>query len=234
MARLTDALADGLGDSLRLGHVVRAVIPQPDGVVLEGDGFTFEARHAVLALPPRLAAGLGLAVPDIPTWMAGHAKLVAIFDAPFWRAAGLNGDAVSHRGPLAEIHDASPECAEEGALFGFAVPGAARRRDFRDAAIAQLALLFGAEAGRPRTVLVKDWSADPATATGADLHPPTAHPAYRPLPSTARVIFAGTETAVTEGGFLEGALEAAEAAERDLARIAAPPINPPRQPYGVR
>jgi monoamine oxidase len=88
--------------------------------------------------------------------MAGHAKLVAVYAQPFWRDAGLNGDAISHRSPLAEIHDASPAHAREGALFGFAFPRAARPLDFSDAAIAQLARLFGPGEAAQRDMIIKD------------------------------------------------------------------------------
>ena len=221
LARITDTLARDLGDALRLGHKVRHVTEEATGVALAGDGFEMRADRVVMALPPRLAAGLGLAVPDMPTWMAGHAKLVAVYETPFWRDSGLNGDAISHRGPLAEIHDASPADAAHGALFGFAIPGAARQPDFSERALAQLARLFGPEARQPREVIIKDWSADSMTATPADLAPLASHPSYRAIPPTERVIFAGTETAALEGGFLEGALEAAEAAQEHLARVAA-------------
>jgi monoamine oxidase len=61
---------------------------------------------------------------------------------------------------------------------------------------------------------VKDWSGEAETATRADLTPPVGHPAYG-LSSIAphpRLTLAGTEAAPTCGGFLEGALEAAEVA----------------------
>ncbi|KFA90172.1 hypothetical protein Q664_29805 [Archangium violaceum Cb vi76] len=51
------------------------------------------------------------------TWMAPHAKYVAVFDEPFWRRLGLSGEARSRVGPLAEVHDAS-DCGGEAALFG--------------------------------------------------------------------------------------------------------------------
>lgn len=215
LGQVAAGLAGELGPAVRLGHAVQGLQETAQGVTLHGPGFSLSARWAVMALPPRLAAGLGVPVPDVPTWMAGHAKLLAVYDRPFWRAAGLNGDAVSHLGPLAEIHDASPASAEHGALFGFAVPGAASRPGFQAAALDQLARLFGAEAAQPRSVHIKDWSRDKATATDADQTPPSAHPRYLPIPSTRRVVFAGSETAPGEGGYLEGALEAAEAA-RDL------------------
>ncbi len=216
LARITDALAAELGCSLRLSHPVSHVTEGPTGVRVTTQGQTIEAARVVLAVPPRLAAGMGISVPDVPTWMAGQAKLVVTYPAAFWRAEGLNGDAISHRGPLAEIHDASPVDATMGALFGFAYPGAARAPEFRDAALAQLVRLFGPKAGSPDDMILKDWSIDPATSVTADRTPRAGHPTYRALPPTGRLIFAGTEAAPEDGGFLEGALAAAEAAHASL------------------
>ncbi|WP_292285462.1 FAD-dependent oxidoreductase [Marivita sp.] len=218
LARVTDALAVQLGDSLRINHPVCRVTEDASGVTVVGDTFEMRAARVVFALPPRLTAGFGVAVPDVPTWMAGHAKLIATYDTPFWRDSGLNGDAISHHGPLAEIHDASPVDKGVGALFGFTRPGAARDSGVRDSAVAQLTRLFGPDAATPNDVFVKDWSDDVATATQADLTPPPGHPAYSAIPPTARLIFAGSETSSIDGGFLEGALAAAEAAHATLAQ----------------
>jgi monoamine oxidase len=217
LGRVTDALASRLGDRLRLACRVRRVLEDEHGVSVFLADDRIRARRVILAMPPRLVAGLGVSVPDAPTWMAGHAKLVATYPTAFWRETGLNGDAISHRGPLAEIHDASPDGARVGALFGFAHIGAARQSGFRDAAIAQLARLFGQDAATPDDVFIKDWSMDPATATEADLTPPSDHPNYSAVPPARRVIFAGTEMSPDNGGFLEGALAAAEAAHAALA-----------------
>ena len=218
LARVTDTLAAPLAAHLRLSSPAQRIMQDATGVTVQIPGGSVRASHVVLALPPRLAAGLGVAVPDVPTWMAGHAKLIATYPTPFWRQAGLNGDAVSHLGPLAEIHDASPAGRNSGALFGFARPGAARQPGFRDAALDQLVRLFEPQAATPQSILIKDWSSDPATATSADKTPPAGHPAYRSLPPTGRIIFAGTETAPDDGGFLEGALAAAETAYAHLNR----------------
>lgn len=220
LARVTDALAAGLAGALRLAHPVTQIAQDMTGVTVTMPDQTVRAARVVLAMPPRLAAQLGAPVPDVPTWMAGQAKLVATYETPFWRAQGLNGDAISHRGPLAEIHDASPAEARSGALFGFVHPGAARGAGFHDTALAQLARLFGPKAGHPTDVILKDWSADPATATRADQTPLAAHPVYRPIASTGRLIFAGSEVAPQDGGFLEGALAAAEAAHATLFPVA--------------
>lgn len=217
LARVTDTLAAQVGGHLRLSCPARDLREDATGVTVQTSDGPIRAGRVVLALPPRLAAGLGISVPDVPTWMAGHAKLIVTYPTAFWRDAGLNGDAISHLGPLAEIHDASSADARTGALFGFAHPGAARQADFRATALGQLVRLFGAQAAAPETVIIKDWSDDPATATPADQIPTARHPVYRSLPSTDRLIFAGSECAPESGGFLEGALAAAEAAYDSLA-----------------
>ncbi|GAA3332831.1 hypothetical protein GCM10020331_094480 [Ectobacillus funiculus] len=78
------------------------------------------------SLPPNL-------ITDIvkkPTWMAGQAKVVAVYDRPFWRELGLSGYVLSAVGPLEEIYDASPNKGP-GALFGFfGMPPAAREKNW--------------------------------------------------------------------------------------------------------
>ena len=163
----------------------------------------------------------------IPTWMAGHAKVIAIYDQPFWRNEGFSGDGISHRGPLVEIHDASPEPSTTGALFGFVgVPANMRRKlgpDLARLGIEQLTDMFGTDASEPNDVLVCDWANEPLTATVADEKGPDHHPAYGlPLPLTnmwdGTLLLGSTEIAPVHGGFLEGALEAAEEVFRTLNR----------------
>jgi monoamine oxidase len=206
-----------------------------DGTVMLADGFTCAARHVILALPPRLLAALQFtpALPTdalrdlaaIPTWMAGHAKLVAVYDTPFWRDAGLSGDAISHRGPLMEIHDASGPQGTPAALFGF-LGGTAPQRNGRggemiEAARHQLARLFGAEAMHPREITLRDWATEPETATAADHIALRHHPTYGLPDSLAaagldRLHIAGTESEVEAGGLMEGALAAAERITRSI------------------
>lgn len=221
-------------DRVHLGHRLDGQTSGPKGHKLAittpvGEA-EIQASTVVLALPPRIVAeriavtpglppGLHDAMRATPTWMAGHAKLVAVYARPFWREAGLSGDGISQRGPLAEIHDASPANGDTGALFGFvATPpkGRMNAEGVKGAAIDQLAGMFGAEAATPQAVYWQDWAHEPETATSADHAPLTAHPHYGLLPgmdalATRGVHLAGTEVAPEDGGFLEGALAAAEA-----------------------
>ncbi len=228
---LTAALADRLPDARkRSGAPVAGLAQTESGIKATlASGEAVSADRVVLALPPRVAAGFQFApeLPEatlntlqaVPTWMAGQAKAVAVYNTPFWRDAGLSGDAQSRHGPMVEIHDASPHTGGPYALFGFiGVPPESRADEalLRQHICAQLGRLFGPEAATPLELFVKDWARDPYTATDADQAPLYAHPSYG-MPDVlgglweGRLLFSGTEVAATFGGYLEGALEAAEA-----------------------
>ncbi len=197
---------------------------------------TITCRRVVLALPPRVAAErihFSPALPEsaitamqgIATWMAGQAKIIAVYDRPFWREAGLSGDAMSRMGPLVEIHDASPEQGGPYGLFGFVgIPVAARQQNIESllrASQTQLARIFGPEALNPIHLILKDWACEPDTATHLDYSIQHSHPAYG-LPHALSnlwqtcLLLSSTEVAATFGGYLEGALEAAEQAEQSI------------------
>ena len=239
MIRLVESLAEDLdAQHCWLGaHLQRLERTEHGARAHFGDGRTLEVGRVVLTVPPRVLAAtvsfepelpesLREALQRVPTWMAGHAKAVAIYDAPFWREGGLNGDAVSHCGPLGELHDASPHDGSAGALFGFFGKPASWRRANADAlqdkVRAQLTALFGDAAGQPRSLSIVDWAEDPLVATPADDVLLREHPPYRPLPPpTGRwsdvLHLSGTELAPAEGGYIEGALAAAEHTAHALA-----------------
>ncbi len=193
------------------------------------NGQYVQAQRVVLALPPRIASQLNFspALPEnilhrlrsIPTWMAGHAKVVATYAKPFWKEQGLSGDAMSRCGPLAEIHDASPQQEGPFALFGFVGTPASYRHGnteaLKSAIREQLGSLFGEMAASPDDLVLKDWAFDKFTATELDQQSPMTHPSYgRPAELEQlwndRLHFGSTEMGERFGGFLEGALETAD------------------------
>ena len=230
MPALVDALVAKLDAScLQLNTKVQTITRENGVIVTTSDGTDHATRHVVLAVPPRIAAGMAFSpslpvaarqpLGDIPGWMAGQAKLVAIYPTPFWRADGLSGDAVSQIGPMVEMHDASDPVSGKGAIFGFVgVP--APHRDgqaeaIHAAGLAQLERLFGPKAAKPEALILKDWAQEPFTATRPDWDFNGPHPRYG-CPPVLRDLWGGTlilgstEFAATQGGFLEGALERAE------------------------
>jgi len=235
MGTLVDALRLRLKpENLLLGHRVRRLRSDGQQVVLEvdnaGDGAgAYRADHVLLAVPPRLALTLIDFLPSLPaplasawrgaaTWMAPHAKYVALYDEPFWRAQGLSGEARSVRGPLGEIHDASMP-GGRGALFGFfGTPALVRRSVAADVlqahCRAQFARLFGERAATPLADFIKDWAADPWTATAADENGAGSH-GLAPAATAAegpwknRLTGIASEWSRQFPGYLAGAVEAA-------------------------
>jgi monoamine oxidase len=239
---LIDALVKELPrQSLLVGTFVKQAVLGPTNVTLnletsEWTGNTVVAEQMIACIPPRLLARISFS-PDInsdtvkhwretPTWMAPHAKFFAIYDRPFWRDAGLSGTAQSLVGPLAEIHDAST-ASGEAALLGFLGTGADMRASLGEAALIkscleQLARLFGPEALRPRATIMKDWAADPLTATPED-QSSSGHPDSSTTPWVTgawqeRLSLGGSETSATEPGYMAGAVSAATRAVEEVTR----------------
>ena len=234
IGRLVEAIASQIpAEDMRLGHTAQKLSRTDSGVVVEiqsatGEHHQITAKQVALALPPRLAGDLSWepSLPSAPasklqrtpTWMAGHSKFFAVYDRPFWREAGLCGSAMSRRGPLAEIHDASPHSGRSYSLFGFVGIDAATRSQIGRDQLSQLALeqlvqLFGAEAGNPLQIYLQDWSQEPFTASQADQQPQTRHPDYGLKIDWGedwhgRVSLISSETSFANGGLIEGALEA--------------------------
>ncbi|APG87157.1 flavin monoamine oxidase family protein [Sinorhizobium americanum] len=238
---IISALAESLpAESIELGAQVTHVSLDGEGVVVQyldatGSAQRERASHVLFAMPPRLIEAKILFSPALdfatlerwqrtPTWMAPHAKFFALYDRPFWREAGLSGTAQSMVGPLVEIHDATT-ASGRAALFGFVgVPAAERAAAGRDAIVAasvqQLAQMFGPEAASPRATLFKDWADDPLTATSDDRQA-GGHPSADPRPWINGkwrdyISLAGSETSISEPGYLAGAVEAATRTASEL------------------
>jgi monoamine oxidase len=231
---LTQRLAAEIStEDLRLRHALKSLQLQADGVraeVLGPDGeLEIVAKQVALAIPPRVAGALPFApaLPDAtqqllvstPTWMAGHAKFFALYEKPFWREQGLCGTAMSQRGPMAEIHDASSPTGDGYSLFGFVGFDAQTRAQLGDSelierATEQLAVIYGEQARAYSDVFIKDWSTEVFTAGPRDQEPQRHHPRYGLNPDlgeawTGRLKFISSESSFTNGGLIEGALEAA-------------------------
>jgi len=194
----------------------------------DGSQYSVRAKQLIAALPPRLLANVCFTPAvessvvrhwrETATWMAPHAKFIALYQRPFWREAGLSGTAQSLVGPLVEIHDATTASGRAGLLGFIGVPADQRlgmgELALVKACVDQLVKLYGPDARHPRATLLKDWAADPYTATGED-RVPRSHP----LPSAEswmtgawreRLSLAGSETSAIEPGYLAGAVAAAE------------------------
>lgn len=235
LSQLTSSLAESLpADRLQLSAKLVSITKREkglDAVLHTANGpVGLRAEQIVLALPPRIIESTVQFSPEfpnevktalsmIPTWMAGQAKIVAVYDRPYWREAGLSGDAMSQFGPMVEIHDASPVEGGPFALFGFVgVPAEVRathRNELLVAAAEQLRRVFGDNMPEPRALFLQDWAQEVYTSTEKDHVSNGGHPAYGYPRAFQNIwenslILSSTEVAPQFGGYLEGALEAAD------------------------
>ena len=245
IGRLADAIASRLvAGTIRFQHTVGEIrFADSAGGTIEvhsdtpaGASVTLAAK-VVLAVPARLAAQIKISpklpsetqqqLERTPTWMAGHAKFFAVYRTPFWREAGLCGTAISHQGPLTEIHDASPDSGDCYSLFGFvglAPESRAKLGSEKVIGLAQqqLVQLFGSQAADPENVYYQDWSQEDFTASQDDRVRQTRHPQYGLTLKSGdqwhdKLHFISAEMSYHNGGLIEGALESAHALAQRLA-----------------
>ena len=237
-----DQLVAGLPPSALVTDAEVASVTTHDQVidVTTRAGQTFHCERVIVALPPRiglhtidwapaLPASLERAMRGTPTWMAPHAKVLALYDDAFWRERGLSGRIASRTGPIVEGHDHCGPSGTPAALFGFIGWPHETRAELGaqlDAQVAaQLKRCFGPDSPEPLAIHIEEWAGDPRVASPEDLAGPMDHPEVRPdvlrqAHANGRLFFAGAETALRSPGLIEGALDAAE-------RVAAAVLNSP-------
>ena len=249
---LTNALLDQVVSSdrsdMRLESDVQTIDVDMHGVQVgigEPDRRTVvRADHVIVAVPPALAVSTIRFTPEMPpeflavaqrtpVWMGAITKVVARYDTAFWRVAGLSGSAVSHRGPMREIHDLSGVGGHPAALFGFAAADPGTGPVEESEIIDQLVRLFGPDAGSPTDLVLADWRAErftsPDEVERITDYSTFGHHVYQQPTMNGRLHWTSTETAPVAAGHIEGALAGAERAVThitDFDRRSAMPHDP--------
>ncbi|OLT12045.1 monoamine oxidase [Pseudonocardia sp. CNS-139] len=230
---LSLAMAAALGDRVTLSAPVRAIEQDARSVTVHADGRSVTARHAIVAVPPALAARIRWS-PLLPAQQDALfqrmafgtlMKCEAVYDEPFWRAEGLSGQGVFRTGsPLCSTFDNSPP-GGPGVLMGF-LGGRQWRawagrpeRERRGAVLRGFAEVAGRAALRPQAYFEQDWTAEEWTRGG-----PTSAVAPGVLTTLGpwrdrpfgRVRWAGAEHADHWNGYMDGAVRSGEDTARTL------------------
>ena len=230
----TQGIAVKMADQLGRKHVlldnpVRLLSQGPTSIVAHADKATVRAKRAIVAIPPHLAGRIAYeprmaAVRDQLTQrvpVGSLIKTIAVYDTPFWRAQGLNGQVTSDQGPVQLMFDASPASGTPGVLLGFIDGDAARALDDKSdaertrAALASYVRYFGKEAGYPRAYLDQVWAKEIYTGgCPVGIMPPgvMTEYAYALREPSGRIHWAGTETATAWTGYMDGAVQAGKRA----------------------
>jgi monoamine oxidase len=226
-------IAQQLGKQVLLNSPVSRITQRTDGVTVESGRLRVDASRVVVAVPPTLAGRVAYepALPFDRDQLTQRlpqgtlTKVTAIYDRPFWRDAGLTGQAVSTDGYISATFDDSPESGRPGVIFGFV--GGDRSRSFnalapadrRAAILNQLVQLFGAAAGSPTGYLETNWASEawsrgcPVGIAGTGVL--TAYgPALRK--PVGKIHWAGTETSTYWNGYMDGAVRSGERAAAEV------------------
>ncbi|HEY6399178.1 MAG TPA: FAD-dependent oxidoreductase, partial [Solirubrobacteraceae bacterium] len=152
-------------------------------------------------------------------------KTIAVYDTPFWRHQGLNGQANSDQGPVKVTLDVSPQSGAPGVIAGFIDGDDARAlSDLPARARARLALTsyvryFGPQAARPRRYFDQVWDHEAYTGgCPVGVMPPGVMTEYGPAlrARVGHIHWAGTETATRWNGYMDGAVRSGERAAAEV------------------
>ncbi|MFD5178026.1 flavin monoamine oxidase family protein [Nocardia sp. NPDC058379] len=237
---ISTRMAEALRGNVLLDSPVSNITQDETGVLVSSARADVRADQVIVAMAPSDANRIRFA-PDLPTrramlqrrWCNGtESKLFAIYDRPFWRDKGFNGQAITDLRVANYVVDNSPPDGSVGILLTFlGTAGSGYGLHWSDEILdnpevrramflADLETLFGPEAAHPRAYLEKDWTHEPWISGCVSSRPPGVITQYtdadrRPV---GRIHWAGTETATVNQGYIDGAVSAGQRAAEDAGR----------------
>ena len=235
-AQIPDRLAAQLSDHLVLGAAVQTIEHGADSVTVHcRGGRTFRAKRAIVAIAPTLTSRI-LYEPPLPgardqvTQRMPHGsamKAFFVYDEPFWRADGFNGQFISDVGPAHMSNDTCIDGRDEGVILAFLEGAQARtfhRWDEsarREALIEQMVRIFGPKAAQPIAYVDGEWTERQWTrgCYNANMGPFVWTTYGRALSEPIGSLhWASTDTATEWSAYMEGAVDSAERAVTEVLR----------------
>ncbi len=227
VGQIPGAMAAELGEAVVLGTPVTGVRVMGDRVAVAGAACSVSARRVVLALPRSLAAGIrfdpvlpadhALLIHQVPA--GTEVKMVALYDRPFWRDDGVSGATVATDDEIEVTLDTCQPSHTQGVVAGYSAGPRARalaalgEAERRDVFVRMLTSRLGPAAASPVEVLEQNWAQEPWTRGCSMGHFPTGvltQYGRRLREPVGRLHWAGTETASTSYGAMDGAVRSGE------------------------
>jgi monoamine oxidase len=223
--------------TLITGHIILDVPVQTiehtaDSVTVHcRGGLVARGRRVIVAISPTLAGRILYDPPlsgvrdqltqRLPNGSA--MKAFFVYDEPFWRADGFNGQVISDVGPAGMSNDTCIPGDDHGVVLMFLEGDAARtfgrlpEDERRTALTAELVRHFGSKAAKPEFYVDGEWSDRQWTRGCYNAnHGPHVWTTYGPaLAAPIGVIhWASTDTATYWSAYMEGAVDAGERAAK--------------------
>lgn len=225
-------LAALITDHIVLDVPVQTIEHTADSVTVHcRGGLVARGRRVIVAISPTLAGRI-LYDPPLPgvrdqltqRLPNGSAmKAFFVYDEPFWRADGFNGQVISDVGPAGMSNDTCIPGDDHGVILMFLEGDAARtfgrlpEDERRTALTAELVRHFGSKAAKPELYVDGEWSDRQWTRGCYNAnHGPHVWTTYGPaLVAPIGVIhWASTDTATYWSAYMEGAVDAGERAAK--------------------
>ncbi len=225
-------LAALVAEHLVLSSPVQMIEHTADAVVVHcRGGLVARARRVIVAISPTLAGRIMYDPPlsgvrdqltqRLPNGSA--MKAFFIYDEPFWRSDGLNGQLISDIGPARMSNDTCIPGDDHGVILLFLEGDQARtfgrlpQPERREAMTAELVRHFGSRAADPEFYVDGEWSERQWTRGCYNAnHGPHVWTKYGPALTTpiGVIHWASTDTATYWSAYMEGAVDAGERAAR--------------------
>lgn len=232
--RIAIELAKRLRPNVVLGAPVHSIAHGKGRVRIKAGGVRYEARRAIVAIPPTLAGRIRYS-PKLPARrdqltqrvpMGSVFKCMAVYETPFWREDGLSGMATSDTGPVKLTFDNSPPGDDgPGVLLGFIEGQEARdleeapKDERKEGVISSFERYFGAEARTGvKKYVEKTWAGEVwSRGCYVGYYPTGVLTGYREAmrAPVGRLHWAGTETATVWNGYMDGAVESGRRAAQE-------------------
>ena len=223
-------LAALVGDRIVLDVPVQLIEHTADSATVHcRGGLVARGRRVIVAISPTLAGRIMYdpPLPGIRDQLTqrlpnGSAmKAFFIYDEPFWRADGFNGQLISDVGPARMSNDTCIPGDDHGVILLFLEGDQARtfgrlpEAQRREALTAELVRHYGGAAGEPVFYVDGEWSERQWTRGCYNAnHGPHVWTTYGPALSTpiGVIHWASTDTATHWSAYMEGAVDAGERA----------------------
>lgn len=192
----------------------------------------FEGNQLVFALPPKLWANL---IPDLElndqlkkvaknthTWMDESIKVALTFSKAFWREEGKSGTLFSNVGPVTEFYDHCNAAGDKYALCGFVNGGytSMNLEQRKNKVLEQLELIYGSEALNYLDYQEVVWGKEKYTYSPSSQllfpHQNNGNPIFDHSYLGGRIFFSNSETSAVHGGYMDGAVYAANSVAKKI------------------
>jgi monoamine oxidase len=223
-------LAALIAEHIVLGVPVQTIEHTADSVTVHcRGGLVARGRRVIVAISPTLAGRIMYDPPlsgvrdqltqRLPNGSA--MKAFFVYDEPFWRADGLNGQLISDVGPARMSNDTCIPGDDHGVILLFLEGDQARtfgrlpRDERRTALMAELVRHYGSKAANPECYVDGEWSDRQWTRGcynanhGPHVWTCYGHALTAPI---GAIHWASTDTATYWSAYMEGAVEAGERA----------------------